>query len=284
MGYRKIFSGCLLLIAVSHVTIAQFYYKDLVNTRQNTAQWRLYRAGKVRSVRLTSLEKDGQPTEGFVGEQDVTADVSRITTHTKVASTGNPDSWIIATYSPQGLLLENNDTSDTYRSVSVYQYDANGRISTITNTSTETDNHLKEVEQHIWQYDGQGKPTGLLKIKNGNDTTVVRLVADEKGNIVEERARRNNTDLPVYYYYYDADNRLTDIVRFNLRAQKLLPDNIFEYDQGERLTSMIVVPDGSNDYQKWVYEYNEKGLKTKESCFNRRRELLGRIEYQYSFR
>jgi len=95
---------------------------------------------------------------------------------------------------------------------------------------------------------------------------------------------RNSTDLPVIYYYYDADNRLTDIVRYNQRAKRLLPDNIFEYGTGETLTSMLVVPDGSNDYQKWIYEYNEKGLKVKESAFNKRREFVGRIEYQYSFK
>jgi len=274
----------LFLIVLSQAGIAQFYYKDLIVPRQNTAQWKLYKENKVRSVRLSSFERDGQPTEGFLGDQDVAGDFSTITTHTKFAATGNPESWIIASYSPQGQPTRTVDTSDTYRSISDYTYDANGRISSITNTSIETDNHLKEVEQHIWQYDGQGRPSGLLKIKNGNDTTIVRLVADEKGNIAEERARRNHTDLPAIYYYYDADNRLTDIVRYSMKAQRLLPDNIFEYESGDRLASMLVVPESSNDYQKWIYGYNEKGLKIKESCLNKRNELLGKIEYQYSFK
>jgi hypothetical protein len=45
---------------------------------------------------------------------------------------------------------------------------------------------------------------------------------------------------------------------------------------------MLVVPEGSNDYQKWLYEYDDKGLKTKESCFNKKKELMGRIEYSYN--
>lgn len=280
----KLFVVSLLLIALSQAGSAQFYYKDLVVPRQNTSQWKLYKDSRVRSVRLSSFERDGQPTEGFQGDQEVASDFSRITTHTKFAATGNPESWIIASYSPQGLTIKIEDTSDTYRSISDYRYDAAGRLVSITNTSIETDNHLKEVEQHVWQYDGQGRPSGLLKIKNGNDTTFVRLVADEKGNIAEERARRNQTDLPVVYYYYDADNRLTDIVRYNLKAQRLLPDNVFEYGQGDQLASMLVVPEGSSDYQKWRYGYDEKGLKIKESCFNKRNELLGRIEYQYSLK
>jgi YD repeat-containing protein len=284
MGNMKLFIGFLLLILLGQAGTAQFYYKDLLVPRQNTAQWKLYKENRVKLVRLSSFERDGQPTEGFLGDQDIAGDFSRITTHTKFAATGNPESWIVASYSPEGLTTKIEDTSDTYRSISDYQYDASGRLHSITNTSIETDNHVKDVEQHIWQYDGQGRPSGLLKIKNGNDTTVVRLIADEKGNITEERATRNHADLPVIYYYYDADNRLTDIVRYNLKAQRLLPDNIFEYGEGERLASMLVVPEGSSDYQKWLYGYNEKGLKIKESCFNKRNELLGRIEYQYSFK
>ena len=44
---------------------------------------------------------------------------------------------------------------------------------------------------------------------------------------------------------------------------------------------MIMVPEGTDDYQKWVYEYNANGLKIKETAFNKRRQILGRVEYQY---
>lgn len=275
----KLTIGFLFLILFTQVCSAQYYYKDLVVTRQTAGQWKLYKDSKVKSVKLVSFEGDGQPSEGFVCDQDVTTDFSRITTHTR--SSGTPDAWILAWYSPAGLPVKIEDTSDTYQSISEYQYDPEGHITAITNTSLETDNHLKDVEQHLWHYDTQGKPSGMLKIKNGSDTTFVRFVKDEKGNIAEERAQRNKIDLPVLYYYYDSDNRLTDIVRYNVKAQRLLPTTIFEYDGGERPTSMLVVPEGSNDYQKWLYEYNDKGLKTKESCFNRKKELQGRIEYSY---
>jgi YD repeat-containing protein len=277
----KLFTGSFLLILFTQLCNAQYYYKDLVVTRQTTGQWQLYKDNKVKKVSLQSFEGDGQPSEGFLCDQEVTADFSRITTHTH--SSGTTDSWILANYTPSGQPLKIQDTSDTYRSTSEYQYDASGRVIIITNTSLETDNKLKDVEQHLWQYDPQGRPSGMLKIKNGNDTTFVRFVTDEKGNIAEERARRKNTDLPAVYYYYDSDNRLTDIVRYNIKAQRLLPTHIFEYDNtGNRLSSMLVVPEGSNDYQKWLYEYDDKGLKTKESCFNKKKELQGRIEYSYN--
>jgi YD repeat-containing protein len=276
------FTGSMLLLVLTQVCSAQYYYKDLITTRQNERRWLLYKDNGVKSVKLSSFERDGSLTEGFSGDQEVSGD--RLMTHTHTKASGNAESWITATYTPQGLTQKISDTSDTYRSTTEYQYDADGHLQSILNTSIETDNNLRDVEQHIWSYDAAGKPSSMLKIKNGNDTTFVRFVLDEKGNVAEERAMRNKTDLPVIYYYYDADGRLTDIVRYSLKAKRLLPDNIFEYGDDGRTSSMLVVPDGSNDYLKWLYDYNEKGLKIKESCISRQKELLGKIEYQYSYK
>lgn len=279
-------TGSLLLILLAKASIAQYYYKDVITTRQNEARWRLYKELRVKSVKLNSFEGNGRPAEGFVGEQEVSGDGTRLTTHAK--ATGNAESWIIASYTPEGLTSKITDTSDTYRSVSDYQHDAAGRIISILNTSIETDNHLKDLELHLWSYDPSGKPSAMLKIKNNSDTTFIRFVLDEKGNVAEEHAVRNRQELPTIFYYYDSANRLTDIVRYNLKAKRLLPDNIFEYDDTppatQNLSSMLVVPDGSNDYLKWLYAYNDKGLKTKEVCYSRQREVLGKIEYIYSFK
>ena len=276
----KLLTGCFFLILFSQTTLAQFYYKDIVVTRQTRDRWKLYKTNKVRSVKLSSFESDGQPSEGFEGDQEISGDFSLVTTHTR--SNRSADSRLMAWYSPDGLPNKTEDTSDTYRSVSEYQYDPAGRLLSITNTSTETDNKVQAVEQHLWSYNGKGGPSGMMKIRNGSDTTFVRFVPDEKGNIAEEHAIRNRTELPTVYYYYDADNRLTDIVRYNPGAQKLLPDYIFEYDVAGKIASMLMVPEqGSNEYQKWVYEYNGKDLKVKESCFNKRRELMGMVEYAY---
>lgn len=268
------------MIVLSQSCPAQYYYKDLVVSGQTAARWKLYKQNKVRNVSLTSFERDEQPSEGFECTQEVSGDFSRITTHTR--SAGSPESWLITHYSPAGLQVRVVDTSDTYSSNSEYQYDATGRISAITNTSVETDNKTRDIEAHLWQYDDKGRPSGMLKIRNGTDTTYIRFITDDKGNIAEERSIRNRAALPVVYYYYDADNRLTDIVRYSARSQRLLPDYVFEYQDGERLSSMMVVQEGGNNYQKWLYEYNDKGLKINESCYNKQKQLIGKVAYQYS--
>jgi YD repeat-containing protein len=276
--------GCLLLILLARVSEAQYYYKDLVATRENAIRCHAYRDSHVRSVTLTSLEADGKETEGFVGQQEVSADGTVITTHTK--SAGTPESWIIAQYSPQGRLIKNTDTSDTYQNVSDYKYDDRGRVLSILDTSLETDDSLKEVELHLWTYDPThpDKPLSMLRIKNGNDTTFVSFSLDEKGNVTEERSRRHGEPLPTIDYYYDSANRLTDIVRYNVRAQRLLPLNIFEYGEDGRVASELIVPEeGNSFYEKWYYEYDDKGLKLKDFCYNKQKELVGSIEYHYSY-
>jgi hypothetical protein len=191
------FSLLIALILLTRVCKAQYYYKDLVVNRENTARWRSFRDNHVKAVTLSSLEADGKPTEGFAGDQQVSADELHITTHSKSSGTG--DSWIFADYSPRGQgLIRNLDTSDTYQNMSVYRYDDQGRLISISDTSTETDNHLVDVEQHIWTYDPAhpDKPLSMLKIMNGHDTTYVRFVLDAKGNVTEERSSRLGIALP----------------------------------------------------------------------------------------
>jgi len=279
------FSWLITLSLPTRVCNAQYYYKDLIVNKENTAQWRSYKANHVKAVILSSLEADGKPTAGFIGDQQVSPDYLHVTTHSKSSGTG--DSWIFADYSPAGQgLIRNLDTSDTYRNESVYQYDNQGRLTSITDTSIETDNQVTAVEQHSWTYDPAhpGKPLSMLKIMNGHDTTYIRFVLDGNGDVIEERSTRLGTALPTFYYYYDAGNHLTDIVRYNARAARLLPVEMFEYGEDGKVSSALIVPEeGNSFYEKWYYEYDDKGLKIKDFCYNKQKELLGSVEYRYTF-
>src|SRR5689334_5987527 len=111
----KPLSGILLLVFLAKVGSAQYYYKDLIVTAQTASQWKSYKDGKVKAVTLSSFEANGQPSEGFLGQQEM-GDLTRITTHTRTAAT--PDSWIFAYYLPTGWPSRIVDTSDTYQSLS----------------------------------------------------------------------------------------------------------------------------------------------------------------------
>jgi hypothetical protein len=77
---------------------------------------------------------------------------------------------------------------------------------------------------------------------------------------------------------------VTDIVRFNLKAKRLLPDVMFEYDDKDRVIQKITTTSSVNlGYLIWRYIFDDKGLKSKEALFNDDKQLTGKIEYSYTF-
>lgn len=259
---------------------AQFYYKDQVLPKQSMQQLQQLKSAKVKAVKLTSFESDGAVTQDFTGEQSIEKNYTVITTFTK--SRVSDSSELTTYYNSVGQLVKTIDTTEGFKSVTEYKYDGNNRLASINNSSI-SPGLIAEEEQHVWMYAGNGLPEKMWKIKNKTDTTHVRFVTDEKGNVAEEHSTRNGRSLPTYYYYYDDKNRLTDIVRYNERAKRLLPDYVFEYDDEGRISSVIIVPESGSDYEKWFYSYYENGLKGQEACYNKRQELQGRIEYEYRF-
>jgi hypothetical protein len=226
------------------------------------------------------MDANNEPTPGFTCLQKVAPDFGSISTITKSANV--PESNLTAFYDRSGRMIKTVDTSDTYKSTTEYTYNEKGDVSVMLNHSVQTDNQIVAVEKHIWTYDGAG-PKNMIKIKGESDSTMVSFIKDDKGNIVEEKSVRGGQSLPSVYYYYDNDGRLTDIVRYNQKAGRLLPDYVFEYNSG-RLSSMLFVPNGSSDYQRWIYVYDANGLKSNETCYDKKRQVVVKIRYSYNFR
>jgi YD repeat-containing protein len=259
---------------------SQYYYKDILLTRQNQAGWKSFHDQKVREVNIQSIDANNEMTPGFTCTQTISPDFSSITTFTKSADI--PASTLTVYYDRNGRPVKTVDTSDTYKSTTEYNYNENGEISSMLNNSEETDNHVGAKEKHLWIYEGAVLKQ-MIKIKGETDTTIVDLIKDEKGNIVEEKSVRGGQSLPSIYYYFDNEGRLTDIVRYSKKAARLLPDYVFEYKY-DRISSMLFVPTGSTDYQKWIYDYNSNGLKATETCYDKKKQVVVKINYTYSFR
>jgi hypothetical protein len=122
----------------------------------------------------------------------------------------------------------------------------------------------------------------MLRKKGDILISTIHFVSDANGNIIEENVERNNITDKKYYYYYDDKNRLTDIVHYNERAQRLLPNYMFEYNALNQPQQMISTEEGGNNYFIWKYTYNDKNLRQTEKCFSKERRLLGTIEYEYN--
>jgi hypothetical protein len=274
----RILGLSLLISFIAHTAYSQHYYNDLVMTNEIVKKRAIYQANRVKGVKMTSFDNNNQPIEGFGGSQDVAGNFATITTETSTSLSGKDE--ITHYFNEKGQLTQSIDTTEGNKVVIQYTYDANNLITGITNMSFSPGGYSTR-EQHLWFYNKDGKPERMLKIKNGADTTIVNFKLDDKGNVGEERSVHGGTEQPVVYYYYDDKNRLTDVVRYNNRAKRLLPDYIFEYDDAGRIAMMLVTTAGGADYQKWYYRYDEKGLKLKDECFGKNKMLIGKIEYKY---
>ena len=280
---KLLITRCTAIIVICGIALsakAQYYYKDIVVTGQTNANYKILRDNKVNHVTLNPAGVD--PSQKMVElEQTVYASKNLVITYTKVPNA--TESWLKAYYNTGGLLVKTVDSSADYVNSSLYEYDAAGKLTNISSNAVPV-NDPAETEIHQWTYNSAGQPVQMLKIKNGNDTTFVTITPDEQGNPAEEKAERKKGNLGTTFYYYDAQHRLTDVARYNKRANRILPDYMFEYTESSQLSQMIVVPEGSADYQTWKYSYNPQGLKEKDVCFSKQKQMVASIDYVYSFK
>jgi hypothetical protein len=278
-----------LLLFFFHQANSQYYYKDIVAVAELTSQMKNYLANNINKVTATGITPEGMPATDFSETQEVLSNGSilRITTRNKQRV-----SLLRHHFNSEGLLVSTVDSTAGVRSVSNYTYNANGNIVSISNIATDADSSgdFSQTEVHNYIYKN-GKLDKMWRIINNKDSLEVRFGLDENGNVIEERNFKARVLSDPTYYYYDDKNRLTDIVRFNYKANRLLPDYLFEYDDNDRVIQKITTTSGKNiGYLTWRYIFNEKGLKTKEALFVKERtpegageyKLQGRIDYTYN--
>lgn len=259
---------------------AQYYYKDIVGTRESAELISSYRANKVRTVTLNSYTVNNTPLNQFSIQQEFLPAQQALRTVTKSEYT--QPSYLTSYIDAAGRVVRTTDSSDGLVHSTVYNYNAAGNLTAVKFTSGDTLTAVR-TDDHIWQYDGQNRISKMLRIKNGRDTAIVTFKLDEKGNVIEEQEKRRVSAEEPYYYYYDESNRLTDIVRYNKAAGRLLPEFMFEYSDKNQVIQRYTIPPNSDDYLIWRFAYDARGLKTKEVVFNKQKEQTGKVEYVYTF-
>jgi hypothetical protein len=268
-------SLCILLVSVSALVNAQYYYKDIVSNNQLAADMKAYKENKIRKVTLKSFEDNGVESEGFFCEKKISKNYKKTALFTRADIA--PASLFTSIFDNDGKLLSTNDSSSLSVTEIRYSYDEKQRISAILSTVRAIEEFENSItEEHIYIYENNVLKK-MVRIKNGKDSTDILFSADEKGNITLEKDTKNGTK---FYYYYDNLNRLTDIVQANEYIKKLKPDYIFEYNNAGQVTQMTAVEEGSSNYFIWKYNY-ENGLRLRERCFTNEKRLMGRIEYEY---
>lgn len=273
-------AAAVLLTAVS--TSAQYYYKDIVGTKETSDLIKTYMKNKVRAVVLASYDGDNVKSDNLSVQQNFSFSTRVLKTITGTGADNAYTSTVLTYADENGNIVKTIDSTGVVVNTTTYTYDASGNLSTVSINSSDTTS--SESEQHIWQWDNS-KPVKMLRIKNKMDTTYIDFKFDENGNVSEETATHKRVSTKPYFYYYNDNHQLTDVARYNERAKQILPEYMFEYSSSNQVIQKITVPTNNSDYLIWRYQFNAQGLKIKEAVYSKqdKRNPLGKIEYQYSF-
>lgn len=268
----------LFLFSFQQVAFAQYYYKDIISNSQLKVDMASYKEKKIRSIKLNSFDYDGQPSEGFFCEKKIAKNFKKAELFTKAS--GSATSLFTSTFDENGNLLSTSDSSEISVSRNYYSYNGAGKVSKIVSTVVSSDDDfLNEItEEHLYDYNQDGFPTAMVIVKNKRDSTRVLFSADEKNNVSIEKDTKTGSK---YYYYYDAKNRLTDVVHANEYRENLVAIYIFEYDDNGLITQMTTTEEGTNNFYVWRYLY-DNGLRSKERLYSKDRKIIGSIEYVYN--
>ena len=278
----------LAIAALASISASgQFYYNDIIATEETNQLMRTYLVNKVRSVSATGFDNKNTRASGYSEFTEVKENGRAL----RVSGVVNMDRKLVYyRYDEQGRLVLMADSLSAIRNTVTYTYDPAGRISSIQNTVEDSASFFNQVETHTWYYNSEGKPERMWRVLRnvamGNvpDSLEVRFTLDEDGNVGEERSFRKGKETAFVYYYYDDNNRLSDVVRYNKKFDRLIPDIMFEYDDAGRVIQKITTTsDRVVGYLIWRYIFDDRGLKTTEALFNNDKQLTGKIAFNYTF-
>lgn len=268
---------CVLSLSAS----AQYYYKDIVGTKESSELIEAYRKTNVQAVTLKSYTINNTPIDNLAVQQAFSPSMQMLRTVTKTAYL--PASYLTTYFDALGRIEKTTDsTAGGIVNTTSYTYNNNGGLASVLTTYGDSLAALQS-DAHIWQYNASNQVSRMLRIRNKKDTAVVSFKLDNAGNVIEEQETVRFLKEEPVYYYYDAKNRLTDIVRYNKKAARLLPEQMFEYTTSNQLVQRTTIPQNSSDYLIWRYSFDSNGLKTKEEIFDKQKELTGKVLYSYTF-
>ena len=276
---KTLFSVVISFLSIS--ASAQYYYKDIVGTKESSDLIGSYRKNNVQTVSLKSYTIDNTPIETLSVQQEFSPAGQTLRTVTKTDYL--PASYLTTLFNEQGQELKTTDSvAGGSVNTTLYRYNNAGQISSILTTFGDPQATLKS-DEHLWEFDAQNRVSRMVRIRNSKDTSIVSFKLDNAGNVIEEQETVRFLKQEPVYYFYDGKNRLTDIVRYNKKAARLLPEQMFEYATNNQLVQRTTIPQNSDNYLIWRYRFDEKGLKTAEEVFNKQKELTGKVEYSYTF-
>ncbi|SFW13644.1 RHS repeat domain-containing protein [Chitinophaga sancti] len=283
MYTRKTLFAIAIFLVLYTGAQAQFYYLDILNTKQTEENQANYKNAKVVSQIVASFDAEGRKTDyDFRSERDFSDNYRQLLTVTASVATGRS---IMRTYfNNKGHLTKIIDSTRSIITTTIYtydKYDSSHNIKEIYVKTEDPGNKYTISETRRYVYDSLNRPTRMIHFRGEKlgDSTTVKFVLDSAGHVVEEQ----ETGKGKIYYKYNDQGLLTDIYRYYPSKQKMLPDYVFDYDAKNRIGATTTVNAQTRDYVIYRNTYNEMNLLEGQDVYGKQKVQVGVVRYKYKF-
>ncbi len=287
MGYAQIIkrTACIGWLLIGINAHAQYYYSDLIATRQAETKQKLYQTHRVKKMEEWALLPNGERQTEY-RQWTLISPKADTTLQQRLESSGS--NLFTTTFDRQGNLSSQTERQPGRLVITRFERNNNGWITRIENLLEDSLMEVSSREVHSWTYDDMGRPLHMWRMvenTDGNtDSTEVRFAVDSSGLVTEERIYKKGKEFDFLYYYYDQSGHITDIVRYNRKWKRLLPDQIFEYDDaGKMIQRMQLTGNREISYLIWRYQYDNKEMMIQETLYNNLKQPTGSIRYVYEY-
>ena len=270
--------GLLLFLFITQYSLAtgQYYYTDLIGLQQTQKNYDIIRKNRIKEIAGTGTSAEGEVN--ILSKIEIPTDGKKIT---RTFSENNKTRELVYQFYELGRLKKTVIKKPGTETIIEYQYNSNGLLTSLVSTTKDSTSGSSIAELHQWEYSASGLPKKMIKKTSGMDTVTVEFQTDSSGLVLEETWIKKSKKIETYYFYYNPDNQITDIVRFNPTAQKLLPDYVFEYNEKGQLVTMIQIGLNGRNITHWDYSYLPNGLREMEIAKDRNKNLIIRTQYQF---
>ncbi|RYZ62639.1 MAG: hypothetical protein EOO14_01705, partial [Chitinophagaceae bacterium] len=150
------------VIFLSFPVAAQYYYKDIVSTKESNALVATYRNSNVQKVNMKSFTVNNTPLDDLSVQQVFSPETRSLLTITKTPY--QPASYLVSFFDEEGRMIKATDSAAGNLSTMSYRYNTQGQLQSIFTQFGDPLAALK-TDEHIWQYDTQSNISKMLRIK-----------------------------------------------------------------------------------------------------------------------
>ncbi|MEI9809913.1 MAG: hypothetical protein WDO16_19725 [Bacteroidota bacterium] len=148
---KNILPAMALLISIT--LQGQYYYNDLIGTKEISTKMKAFVAARVQSMTATGYDPRGSKTTDFNEWQDVQANgtILKITTRN-----GQTATRLYYHFDDKTRLISSRDSTGDIQIITGYTYDASENLTRIFLTTKDEKQDFNETEERQWLYTAAG--------------------------------------------------------------------------------------------------------------------------------